>query len=228
VSVHVPNLRDVGGMSTADGRRVREGLLLRSALPAADDLVPEDFAWPPTLVIDLRSPLELAEGHPLDGLGSRVVNLPLLDALEPGERHRHDGTLAGLYRQVNDFAAHLLVELVSEIASADGPVLVHCAAGKDRTGIGVALVLRLLGVGRDEVIADYLLTDQARDAIDRRLNRRYDDSVVPAAFYLVVPEALAEVMDMWDAHPGGVEGWFLASGGDPEVIERLRARFLIG
>jgi len=225
MSVHVPNLRDVGGATAADGRRVRAGLLLRSALPAADDLVPEDFAWPPTVVIDLRSPLELLEGHPLDELGARVVNLPLLDTLQPGQHHEHDGTLASLYRQVHNHAAHLLVDLVTEISDADGPVLVHCAAGKDRTGIAIALVLRLLGVGHEEVVVDYLLTEKASDAIDRRLNRTYDGGI-PDAFYLVVPEALTEVMDMWDRHPGGVEGWFLASGGDAGVVERLRDRFL--
>jgi protein-tyrosine phosphatase len=225
MSVHVPNLRDVGGATAADGRRVRAGLLLRSALPAADDLVPEDFAWPPTVVIDLRSPLELLEGHPLDALGAKVVNLPLLDTLQPGQHHEHDGTLASLYRQVHNHAAHLLVDLVTEISDADGPVLVHCAAGKDRTGIAIALVLRLLGVGHEEVVVDYLLTEKASDAIDRRLNRTYDGGI-PDAFYLVVPEALTEVMDMWDRHPGGVEGWFLASGGDAGVVERLRERFL--
>jgi rhodanese-related sulfurtransferase len=213
-------------VTNGEGRTVRAGLLLRSALPAADDLVPEDFAWPPTVVIDLRSPLELLEGHPLDDLGARVVNLPLLDTLQPGDHHAHDGTLASLYRQVHDSAAHLLVELVTEIADADGPVLVHCSAGKDRTGIGVALVLRLLGVSHDEVLADYLLTNHAKDAIDRRLNRTYGAGGIPDAYYLVVPEALTEVMDMWDRHPGGVDGWFLASGGDATVIERLRARFL--
>lgn len=222
--MQVPNLRDVGGVVTDDGRRVRTGLLLRSAQPAADDLVPTDFEWPPTVVIDLRSPIEGPDTHPLGAVGARIVTLPLLAALGPhGERHR---TLADLYRQVNDTAAHLLVQLVHEVAGADGPVLVHCAAGKDRTGIGVALVLRLLGVDHGQVVADYLLTNDSRDAIDRRLGRRYDASLVPPAFYEVAPDALRDLMELWDSHSGGVGGWFRAAGGAAEAVERLHSRFL--
>ena len=222
--VHVPNLRDVGGVVADDGRRVRTGLLLRSAQPATDDLVPSDFEWPPSVVIDLRSPLEGAGDHPLVALGARIVNLPLLSALSP--HAEHDRTLADLYRHVTDTAAHLLVDLVHEVAEADGPVLVHCAAGKDRTGIGVALVLRLLGVDQGQVVADYLLTTDAKEAIDRRLGRSYEAPSVPLAFFEVVPDALVAVMEVWDTHPGGVEGWFLAAGGDIASLTRLRGRFL--
>jgi rhodanese-related sulfurtransferase len=224
VPVDLPNLRDVAGVSTADGRRVRPGILLRSALPKADDVVPADVAWPPTVVIDLRSPYELRHGHPLAHLEPRLVNLPLLQALRPGNQSME--SLVVLYRMLLDDAAHLLVDLVHEVADADGPVLVHCAAGKDRTGVGVALVLRLMGVPREEVIADYVLTEHARSAIDQRLHRDEIEPVYPVSFYLVAPEALEGVLDAWDEHPRGVDGWYAESGGDVTALERLRERML--
>jgi protein-tyrosine phosphatase len=224
VPVVLPNLRDVAGLVTDDGRRVRPGILLRSALPAADDIVPDNLAWPPSVVIDLRSSHEQTKAHPLDHLEARLVNLPLLDDLRP--RNHDSATLTTLYRIVLEDAARLLVDVVHEIADAEGPVLVHCAAGKDRTGVSVALVLRLLGVTHDDVLADYILTEQARAAIDVRLNRRDIEPTVPVSFYVVAPEALAAVLDVWDDHPGGVEGWFIEAGGDVDTLERLRERML--
>ena len=221
--VDLPNLRDVAGLVTADGRQVRPGILLRSALPEADDVVPDDLAWPPSVVIDLRSPFELRNGHPLAHLEARLVNLPLLDALSPG---RSADSLVTLYAVVLEDAAHLLVDLVHEVADADGPALVHCAAGKDRTGVGVALVLRLLGVTHDDVIADYVLSDESRGAVDARLRRDVIEPTVPVSFYLVAPEAIEGVLEVWDEHPGGVEGWFLDAGGDAQTLERLRDRML--
>jgi hypothetical protein len=105
-------------------------------------------------------------------------------------------------------------------------VLVHCAAGKDRTGVSVALVLRLLGVTHDDVLADYILSEQAHTAIDTRLNRNYAAPAVPVAFYGVAPEALDAVLKIWDDHPEGVEGWFVDAGGDVASLERLRERML--
>lgn len=222
--VDLPNLRDVAGLVTDDGRRVRPGVLLRSALPAPDDVVPDGLAWPPSVVIDLRSPNELRDGHPLEHLDARLVNVPLWQALRPGNQDPE--TLAALYRVVLEDAAHLLIDIVHEVADADGPVLVHCAAGKDRTGVSVALVLRLLGVTYDDVMADYILTEQARAAIDVRLNRHLIEPTVPVSFYVVAPEALAGVLEVWDDHPGGVEGWFVDAGGDVAALERLRKRML--
>ncbi len=224
VPVDLPNLRDVAGRLTTDGRRVRPGVLLRSALPEPDDTVPDHVAWPPAVVIDLRSSYELRNGHPLDHLGARLVNLPLLQALRP--RNQDADTLAALYRVVLEDAAHLLVDLVHEVAGADGPVLVHCAAGKDRTGVGVALVLKLLGVTRDDVMADYVLTERAHAAIQARLHRDDVEPLYPMSFYLVAPDALEGVLDLWDEHPGGVEGWYLAAGGRPTALEVLRSRML--
>ena len=224
VPVDLPNLRDVAGLITADGRRVRAGILLRSALPEADDVVPDHLAWPPAVVIDLRSPFELQNGHPLEHLEARLVNLPLLQALRPGRQSSE--TLAALYQVVLEDAAHMLVDVVHEIADADGPVLVHCAAGKDRTGVSVALVLRLLGVTHEDVMADYILTEQARGAIDARLHRDDIEPSYPRSFYLVAPEALDGVLDIWDAHPEGVEGWFLDAGGDAAKLQRLRERMI--
>jgi protein-tyrosine phosphatase len=224
VPVDLPNLRDVAGLAAADGRRVRAGVLLRSALPGRDDVIPDDLAWPPSVVIDLRSPFELRNGHPLAHLEARLVNLPLLDALRPGNQGAE--SLVALYSVLLEDAAHMLVDLVGEVADADGPVLVHCAAGKDRTGVGVALILRLLGVSHDDVIADYLLSEHAHAAVDARLNRDPANPVVPVSFYLVSSEALEGVLEAWDEHPGGVEGWFLHAGGDAETLERLRDRML--
>ena len=221
--IDLPNLRDVAGLVTADGRRVQPGILLRSALPEADDVVPDDLAWPPSVVIDLRSPFELRNGHPLAHLDARLVNLPLLDALHPG---RSAESLVALYAVVLEDAAHMLVDLVHEVADADGPVLVHCAAGKDRTGVGVALVLRLLGVTHEDVMADYVLSDESRVAVDARLRRDVIEPTVPVSFYLVAPEALEGVLEVWDEHPGGVEGWFLDAGGDIDTVKRLRDRML--
>ena len=221
--VDLPNLRDVAGLTTAGGRTVRPGVLLRSALPAPDDVVPSHVAWPPEVVIDLRSPIELANGHPLAHVTSRVVNLPLLHALRPGALA--SDSLSALYHLVLDESAHLLVDVVHEVAHADGPVLVHCAAGKDRTGVSVALVLRLLDVPHQHVVDDYLLTEQAWEAIDARLHHDTEPKF-PASYYQVLPEAIEAVLAAWDEHPRGVEGWYLDAGGVAETLTRLRDRML--
>lgn len=217
-----PNLRDLGGLRTADGHAVRPHRVLRSAVPSADDVAPGSIAWPPSLVIDLRSPTESEAVHPLTGAGARVVNLPLLSALRPGEQAQD---LAELYLRVLEHAAHHLVELVREVGAAPGPTLVHCAAGKDRTGVSIALLLRLVGVPRDVVLADYLLTADAEADIIARLSRSAGHErrqSLPASFFDVSADAIDGVLDVWDDHRGGVVGWYHDVGGRREHLDLLR------
>lgn len=224
----VPNLRDVGGMATEDGRAVFPGRVLRSAMPSAKDLVPEGIAWPPAVVIDLRSDGECEPIHPLASQGSRIVNLPLLSTLRPDLAP--PSSLHGLYLLLLEHASMYLVELVREVSVASGATLIHCAAGKDRTGVSVALLLRLSGVSREQVLADYQASGAASKAIGARLHKlpgRRHRAALPAAFLDVSTEAIEGVLDVWDEHPEGVQGWFRSIGGDDDLVAQLR-RTLVG
>ncbi|MFT4189400.1 MAG: tyrosine-protein phosphatase [Aeromicrobium sp.] len=222
MSATTPNLRDLHGLPV-DGGSVAPGRLVRSAAPAEGDAAPPGLDWPPVSVIDLRSPTEREPRHPLAGHAT-IHHLPLLGALRPGAARADD--LPGLYRHVVESAAPMLVDVVRAIVSEDGPALVHCAAGKDRTGISVALALRLVGAGRDDVVADYLETAKHSRDIHARLaasadhERRKD---LPASFFETDPVAVTTVLDVWDGHSGGVFGWFAAAGGEDADVERLHA-----
>lgn len=223
----LPNLRDVGGIPAADGAVVKQGMLLRSAMPAVGDVAPDSIVWPPRLVIDLRSPGETEGEHPLVGTGATVLNLPLLSALKPGSVPAED--LAGLYRVMVDYADDRLIQIVHEVSESDGPTLIHCAAGKDRTGVSVALLLRLSGVSREHVVADFLRSKEAEAAISARLGRLpalVNHAPLPKDFLAVPVKAIDGILDYWDGHDGGTEGWLAKAGADAGLADRLRSKLL--
>lgn len=219
-----PNLRDIGRTPTVDGALIRPERVLRSGLPFDDDVV-DHVVWPPRLVLDLRSDHEITQQATLSTAPSR--NLPLLASLKP-EAH-HDGTLVTLYGALLESAGPMLVDVVRSVTYTDGPVLIHCAAGKDRTGISVALLMRLAGVERSTVMADYVLTNDAIGAIDQRLRQLPGNerrSELPREYFHVVPDALDAVMDVWDAHPDGTHGWLRSVGAEADLADRLRESLL--
>lgn len=152
------NVRDVGGYPTASGRRTRWRTLLRSdeltRLPphAADELRSAGIHQ----VIDLRWPdeLDLSPNVFRDDPAVRYRHVALLlDDPTP-----HHG-LAGMYRHVLDERLPQLVEVVRALLEPDGlPAIIGCAAGKDRTGVTIAVLLSLAGVADDVVISDYALS----------------------------------------------------------------------
>ena len=226
----LPNLRDLGGLPLPDGLQTRSGVLYRSALPVDGDATPTGVAeWPARTVVDLRSPREQAtRAHPFDSADTLVHRIALMS---DGEVARPDPNfrLADLYLRVLDRAGTQLAEILDVAATAPGPILLHCAAGKDRTGIAVAMLLRVAGVGAAEVVDDYTATNDHMDAVLARITRFAPElgRVHPTNRDLVgaPPEAIQGVLDTWDAEPGGVRTWLLQRGATEDALERWTARF---
>ena len=170
------NLRDLGGWPTRGGRSVRTGLVFRA--PALVDLSTADEARIAELglrtVCDFRGVRERAQA-PVRVAGARDLSLPiepsvgagLRDILRTGEAggELSPGELMGLLRDA--YCAYALQSharyraVFAAILAPDGlPLLMHCSAGKDRTGFGSALLLTALGVAWEHVLQDYLATNR--------------------------------------------------------------------
>jgi protein-tyrosine phosphatase len=120
-----------------------------------------------------------------------------------------------------------VAESVKAIARTDGAVLVHCAAGKDRTGVVVALALDAAGVDRDLIVADYLATTERIDAIIERLlgSRTYRDELSPdAKKHVPVPGAMERVLELVDERYGGAAGFLRANGLSDDDLALLYRR----
>jgi protein-tyrosine phosphatase len=152
------NVRDVGGYPAAGARRMRWRTLLRSdeltRLPAHARAQLEALGV--RQVIDLRWPEELVRAPNVfeDRPGIRYRSVPLLE----DDPTPHAG-LAGMYRHVFDRRAPQLAEVVRALLDDDGlPAVIGCAAGKDRTGVTIALLLDVAGVPEDVIVEDYALS----------------------------------------------------------------------
>ncbi len=221
------NARDIAGGVTG----LLPAVVYRADAPRAGDVSPADcLAWPPATVVDLRAAGERTGDHPL-GEHARVVHIDVLDAAALGGGGRLN-SLAELYSlMIAPQAASGLVRVVAAAARDEPPVLIHCSAGKDRTGVSVALILRLLGVDRHLVVADYVRTEKhmpgvlARLLSDRRKSPgRSPLAAVPHEILEAPASAIETVLDVWDDFEGGVEGWYLAHGGDRGTLDELRSR----
>jgi protein tyrosine/serine phosphatase len=181
-----------------------------------------------THVIDLRSEAEVASfPSPFSApdYGPEYMSRPLVDdALAP--ELASVPSMSDRYLMMLERRQHGIAEIVRSISQVDGPVVFHCYAGKDRTGLIAAMVLSLAGVHADAIAADYAETDlhlAARyaewlaAAPPDRLEALQDELRCP-------PEWILGALDHLDRRWGGVEGYLLAGGVSPSEIERIQAR----
>ncbi|WP_030346832.1 tyrosine-protein phosphatase [Streptomyces sp. NRRL S-1022] len=250
----VRNFRDVGGLPTVDGRRVRHGVLFRSGHLA--HATQEDAAFLASLglhtVFDFRNAADQKlEGPDVELPGVRNVNLPLSDPADGAEFWKmvREGDLDQLRAILDDgkgaarmIASYrrIVVERTAEhsrvlhaLSDDSVPALMHCAAGKDRAGISIAVTLLALGVERDAIVADYLESAAGHRRYKVRRSGSADSAYTPEVMELLDPlfDARAEYLEAAFASIEGTWGdvdTYLAQGLglSAESRGRLRERLL--
>jgi protein-tyrosine phosphatase len=188
-------------------------------------------------VIDLRRGHELAaQPNPArDHPGISYVHVSLFEQLDvaaaTAPRDGSVNVLLGLYCQALSERGDAIRTILTTIASADGVVLFHCTAGKDRTGVIAALLLALAGVERDDIVADYALTGAQiaplLDTILANAAARGEDMDRYRSLLACEPETMQAFLDHLAERHGGVEPYLVSIGLDAATVARLRAKLMV-
>jgi protein tyrosine/serine phosphatase len=234
------NVRDLGDLPTEDGRTTVSGRVFRSdslqSVTDRDVALLHDTLGVRSL-IDLRGEDEvLAEGRgALADRGVRYTNLPLVQEDGSLVSYLEDSTTVDLvprYLSYLDSPGRTMLralELISEAETA--PTVFFCAAGKDRTGVLSALVLRLVGVQPEAVVADYLLSAESAETILReRLmpspTYAHHIATLPREVYTAEAATMRRFLRALDEQHGGAETWARGQGLPAEAVSRLRRALL--
>ncbi|MFF8378961.1 tyrosine-protein phosphatase [Streptomyces sp. NPDC015661] len=232
------NFRDLGGYRTADGGTVRWETLYRSdSLGKLADAGPADLerfrALGVGTVIDLRYPWEIAgkgrlpEAEEVSWHNLSIEHRPYdQEAIDPAlDPWRH---LADRFAEVAEDGAAELRTALEVIAAAEGPLVFHCASGKDRTGLLAAVVLGLLDVPDEEILADFALTELATERLIEDWRAAHPGREPRWPGYGRAPADIIRLFleDLRERY-GSVYGYVTGHVGlDPEVVTALRARLV--
>lgn len=224
-------------MRTTTGEVTRKGLLYRTDAPYPGDAFPSWAPdWPPRLVIDLRSRGESDVPHPMGGADElELIHLPLLrrasavTGSDPVPVVGPDETLLDIYERILTHHPDRLANIVQIAATSTGPILIHCAAGKDRTGVAIALLLLAADVEPDEIVADYVQSESNMTALIERLEnlgvRRAGASI--SQRLLESPrEAIELAIERLLSTPGGVPEWLERNGTSGSYAKTWRERLV--
>jgi len=231
------NFRDLGGYAGRDGRSVRWRRLFRS--DHLSGLTPDDCALLAELrlhgSIDFRGQVErAAQPYELTGVAQHSLAIEptvvqRMEALAGAERELTAplvvGLMEDLYRSLVNEQASRFGELFQRLLNAEGPLVFHCTAGKDRTGVAAALILLSLGVSREQVMADYLLTNELFKPPELLQSRTPGDAL--AVLWRVQESFLEAAFDAIEAEHGDVERYLTHRLGlTRAALDSLADRFL--
>ena len=232
------NFRDLGGYPTRDGRRVRWRRLFRA--DSLSRLTESDFgqlgAVGLATVIDLRTATEVAERGRVEwpAPGITYHHLPMLDVLPDRDEFVEwaaPGFVARRYADMLATGAPAVADALRVLADPRAhPAVIHCAAGKDRTGIISALVLGLVGVSDEDIVTDYALS---RDNMTRMLTRLREErpeaaaeiQASAAAIVAAEPETMQAFLAQFRADHGSFED-YAARAGMAGAVGALRSSLL--
>jgi protein-tyrosine phosphatase len=233
------NVRDLGGHPTEDGGETRFGVYVR-----ADNVERlTDTGWRALVdygvrtVVDLRLAAERTAAPP-DGLPVVALHRPLVPDFGHPDWEEINALSLGavppdstrvVYTEFLERYRDRFGEAVSTIATADdgGAVLFHCMGGKDRTGLVTALLLRLTGVEREAVAADYAQSGSNLQALhDEWIAGALDDDERELRIRITATpaEAMLGVLDTLDQRYGGVEGYLRSAGVRERELAGIRSR----
>ena len=246
------NLRDFGGYRTKNGKTVKKGMLFRCGTMAD---IPKrafsDFASLDVGVIcDLRSQEE-TESSPTPAGDPFLcrVHIPIW----PGSSTQFQETISGqnngpspeqfasfmesITREIARDHVQAYTQLMKELLSTDRGFLLHCSAGKDRTGFGAAIILTLLGVAQDLVMHDYLVSNESSELFER-MRSRMIQSLKDQGMEGTIDEQVIKIMsgvraryllsafDEIDTSFGGMEGYLEELGVSSSHQKQLSKRLL--
>jgi rhodanese-related sulfurtransferase len=232
------NFRDLGGYRGTGGALTRWGMLFRS--DTLHELTSSDVDTLRSMglatVVDLRTPREL-ERTGRGPLGPEPLGYRHLSVIGDGDAEGEAvagpsaDDLSARYLWYLEVGAAALSEALTVLGEpANYPLVFHCAAGKDRTGVLAALVLDLLGVAPEAIVDDYVIT---ADRMELILGRYRSDpafaarmATVPASRFSVEAATMERFLDVLHRRFGGAEGWATASGVPPASVARIRALLL--
>jgi protein-tyrosine phosphatase len=218
------NFRDLGGYPTTSGGSVRWGRLFRSdalhELTEADVRALGDLGLKTVIDLRMAAEVERTGRGALGGEAATYHHLSVIDA-DGGESRGIpapvDEDLSLRYLWYLEIGRQALVDALKVIGDgANHPLVFHCAAGKDRTGVLAALVLDLVGVERDVIVEDYVLTGSRMELILDRLRRDFDKADapyrLPAKPITVDASTMVGFLAGLDERYGGARQWALAAG----------------